>query len=263
MAYAITPHEFQRNFATALFDPSAPVPPSIQAAGRARAQSGFAVYRNNVIVSLIKAVGQRFPVIRRLAGEESFDAVAHRYVLARPPRSPVLIAYGEDFPHFVRSLGSEAMYEYLADVAELEWMRGRAYHAAEAVPVDREAFAALDPERLDGVRIHLHPSFSLLKSRFPVVTVWECGQEGSDDDSAMIRQWGPESALVARPFFDVQVWRLSAGGYAFVGALGQLASLSVAAAAGMAAEPGFDLAAAFAMLIESNIVTGFTELALA
>lgn len=263
MAHALAPHEFQRTFGAALFDPSAPVPPFIRAAGRQRARSGFAVYRNNVIAGLIEAVGQRFPVVRRLAGEESFDAVAHRYVLARPPRSAVLIAYGEDFPHFVRGLGSEAMFEYLADIAELEWLRGHAYHAADTSPVSREAFAALAPEGLDRIRIQLHPSVSLLKSRFPVATVWESKLEGADGDGAMIRQWCPEYLLVARPFLDVQVWRLSAGGYAFVQALGQLASLAGAAAAGLAAEPDFDLAAAFAMLIESNIVTGFAELTLA
>ena len=263
MAHNLASHEFQRTFATALFEPSAPVPPSIQAAGQPRAQSGFAVYRNNVIAGLIDAVGRRFPVVRRLAGEETFDAVAHRYVLARPPRSPVLIAYGEDFPHFVRGLGSEAMFEYLADIAELEWLRGRAYHAADALPVSREAFAALAPERLDRVRIQLHPSVSLLKSRFPVATIWESKLEGAEGDGGMIRRWCPEHVLVARPFLDVQVWRLSAGGYAFVQAVAQLASLSNAAAAGLAAEPAFDLAAAFAMLIESNIVTGFTELTLA
>jgi hypothetical protein len=40
-------------------------------------------------------------------------------------------------------------------------------------------------------------------------------------------------------------------------ALGRFASLSAAAAAGAAAEPDFNLAHAFGMLIESEIVTGF------
>jgi hypothetical protein len=260
MAHAFASEEFHRTFAAALFDPTAPVPTSIPAACPSRAQSGFAIYRNNVIASLIKAVGQRYPVVRRLAGEESFDSVAHQYVLKRPPQSPVLIEYGADFAQFVRSLGPEAIYEYLADVAVLEWLRGRAYHAAEVDPVSRDAFASLVPERLDTVRLQLHPSVSLLRSRFPVVTVWESGQDACDDEGAMFHRWGPECALVARPFFDVQVWRLTTGGYAFIQALGQLATLSAAATAGLAVEPEFNLADAFTMLIESGIVTGFAEL---
>ena len=64
----------------------------------------------------------------------------------------------------------------------------------------------------------LHPSACLLKSRFPIVTVWESNLEGSAG-SAMVSRWRPEFALVARPFLDVEVWRLSAGGHAFIGAL--------------------------------------------
>ena len=60
----------------------------------------------------------------------------------------MMMDYGEDFPHFVRGLGSEATFEYLADIAELEWARGRAYHAADADPVTRDAFAAWT-EQLD------------------------------------------------------------------------------------------------------------------
>ena len=166
-------HEFQRSFSAAVFDPSAPLPFVMRSGGRQRAQSGFAVYRNNAVAGLIKVIVQRFPVVHRLAGADSFQAVAHRYVVTEPPSSPILLHYGETFPRFVRGLGSEATLEYLADIAELEWARGRAYHAADADPVTRDAFAALVSDQLDSVRILLHPSVALVKSRFPIVTVWE------------------------------------------------------------------------------------------
>lgn len=253
--------EFQSGFSAALFDPSAPVPAFVCASTSPRAELGFAVYRNNVVAGLIRAVGQRFPVVRRLAGEDSFDAVAHRYVVTRPPRSPVLIDYGEDFPSFVRGLGSEAMFEYLADIARLEWLRGRAYHAADATPLPRQAFTVLT-DRLDHIRAQLHPSVFLMRSRFPIVTIWESGLEDAGG-SATIDRWCPECALVARPLLDVQVWRLPTSTCAFVDALCRSAPLGEAAEAGFAAEPEFDLAGALALLIQSNIVVGFEELALA
>ena len=250
-------HEFQRSFSAAVFDPSAPLPLAVRGGGRQRAQSGFAVYRNNAVAGLINVMVQRFPVVHRLAGADSFQAVAHRYIVAEPPRSPILLHYGETFPRFVRGLGREATLEYLADIAELEWVRGRAYHAADADPVTRDAFAALAPEQLDGIRILLHPSVALVKSRFPIVTVWESNL--GDGDGGMIPRWCPEFALVARPFLDVEVWRLSAGGYAFIGALTGLMPLSAAVAAATAADPDFDLSANLAMLIETNIVVGFGQ----
>jgi Putative DNA-binding domain len=255
-------HEFQRSFSAAVFDPSAPLPVAVRGDRRLCAQPGFAIYRNNAVAGLINVIVQRFPVVHRIAGADSFQAVAHRYIVTEPPRLPILLHYGETFPRFVRSLGSEATLEYLADIAELEWARGRAYHAADADPVTRDAFAALAPDELDSVRFLFHPSVALVQSRFPIVTVWESNR-GNDDGSGMISRWCPEYALVARPFLDVEVWRLSAGGHAFVGALIRLMPLSAAVAVAMAADPGFDLAANLAILIESNIVVGFGDLNIA
>ncbi len=254
-------HEFQRSFSSAVFDASAPLPVAVRDDRRLRAQSGFAIYRNKVAAGLINVIVQRFPVVHRIAGADSFEAVAHRYVVTEPPRSPILLHYGETFPRFVRRLGSEATLEYLADIAELEWARGRAYHAAAADPITRDAFAALAPEQFDRVRILLHPSVALVKSRFPIVTVWESNL--GDGDGGMISRWCPEYALVARPFLDVEIWRLSAGGHAFIGALTSLMALPSAVAVAMAADPGFDLSANLAMLIEASIVVGFGDLNIA
>jgi hypothetical protein len=247
----------QSRFAAALFEPSAPVPAFVHASTSPRAEAGFAVYRNNVVVGLIKAIGQRFPVIRRLAGGDSFDAVAHRYILTNPPRSPILLDYGEDFPVFVRGLGDEAMFDYLADIAQLEWLRGRAYHSADSIPVPRGAFAALS-DRLDRVRVQLHPSAFLLKSKFPVVTIWESSLDDSIGSPAFDR-WSPECALVVRPYLDVQVWRLPAATHAFFEQLRSAVPLAEAAASTLAGDPEFDLAGALTIMIESNVVVGITE----
>ena len=151
-------HEFQRSFSAAVFDPSAPLPFVMRSGGRQRAQSGFAVYRNNAVAGLINVIVQRFPVVHRLAGADSFQAVAHRYVVTEPPSSPILLHYGETFPRFVRGLGSEATLEYLADIAELEWARGRAYHAADAEPGDARC---LRRARLGPARQCPHPASSV------------------------------------------------------------------------------------------------------
>jgi len=60
----------------------------------------FAVYRNNVAVGLIGALEARYPVSRRIAGDDLFRAMAQMFVGAHRPRSPVMIAYGGEFPEF-------------------------------------------------------------------------------------------------------------------------------------------------------------------
>ena len=94
---------FQSAFADAILFDHAPIPATVRVgSGRAHA-SRFSVYRNNVIASLIKAVAARYPVVRKLLWDDTFNQIAHLYVTAEPPRSPVLLAYGDSFPQFLRS----------------------------------------------------------------------------------------------------------------------------------------------------------------
>src|SRR5271155_1580618 len=118
-----------RAFAAALGEPSAP-PRGRRGAPDARR---FAVYRNNVAVGLIGALEARYPVSRRIVGDDLFRAMARAFAGARKPRSPVMIAYGEEFPEFVAayvaSLGARPNLAHLADVARLENAWVEAYHA--------------------------------------------------------------------------------------------------------------------------------------
>ena len=107
----------------------------------------------------MKALGTRFPATSRIVGEEFFNAMARVFVIAHPPRSPLLMTYGDDFPDFIADFEPAAELPYLADVARLEAARTRAYHAADAVLLDPAAVAAtIGQEALGAVRFALHPS---------------------------------------------------------------------------------------------------------
>jgi hypothetical protein len=176
------------------------------------------------------------------------------YVMATPPRSPVMLAYGDSFPSFLRRIGQGSAVEYLADIAELESARTRAYHAEDATPVGLDEFMRLPMHWLAELRLRLHPSVTLLTSRFPVVSIWESNLYANDN---AFEQWRPESALIARPDLDVEVHRLSAGAYEFFTALQQERTVGDASASAMAKDPRFDLTACLSTLIASRIVVGF------
>jgi hypothetical protein len=229
---------------------------SLRAATAARAESGVAVYRNNVMSNLSKVITARFPVVRRLLGEDRFLESIRRFIAAEPPRSPLLLEYGDGFPQFLRRLGDEDCGGPVADVAELEVARGKAYHAADAVPLPPRAFAAIPAERLAGLGLSLHPSVSLLQSRFPIVSIWHESQKAGD---VALRRCHPQTALIARPMLEVEVWNLPPGGFAFLTALSRGATMAEAAEAAIDAAPDFDLAVNLAVMIQANIVTGFQE----
>ena len=243
--------ELQRGFAEAIFFDDAPIPASIRTASGPAHASRFGVYRNNVIASLTGAVAARYPVVRKLLWPDSFDRVARRYVMEEPPRSPLLLEYGASFPQFLRRIGQGTAADYLADVAELEAARTRAYHAADAKPLGHDAFAGLAADTLPDLRLTLHPSMTLLRSRFPIVTVWEANLYANDN---VMNQWREEAALIARPHLEVEVRRLSAGTYEFCAAIAAGRTVGAAIARASANAADFDLAESFEALIGADIV---------
>ncbi len=131
-------------FAAALSEPSAAPPAMTRGRLGAPDACRFSVYRNNVAVGLIGALEARYPASRRIAGEDLFRGIARAFVRVNKPNSPVMIAYGEDFPEFVAAhAGADPC---LADVARLENAWVQAYHAADAAAATVGDLAALSPD---------------------------------------------------------------------------------------------------------------------
>ena len=239
----------QRLFAATLLDPDAPCPDGLIAWNGSDPARRFAVYRNNVIVSLIEALAETFPVTLELVGEQFFRAMAGVFVRVAPPRSVLLAEYGEGFPAFIESFEPARSVPYLADVARLELLRVRAFHAADADPVSPEqiAHALVDPERLPALRVGCHPSLGLLRSPYAVVSLWAAHQ--GIGDLASVNPGLPESALVVRTGLEVQVIALPPGGDALVAGFVNRLTLSEAAARAVSAHQDFDLTAHLALLL--------------
>jgi len=215
----------------------------------------FRVYRNNVFASLINALRARYPVIERLTGEDFFKTAAGHFIEAHPPRSPVLIDYGEGFSDFLASFEPAGALPYLADVARLEWLRHRAYHAADREALRSSDLARAPSDRVFALKFEFHPSAALVDSSYPIVSIWE-----TNAHDAETRPIGPdlagEAALVVRPDYDVQNVRLDEAEHAFATALAQGATLGEAAAKG-AEFDGFNLTPALAKLITAGAFCSF------
>src|SRR5262249_45080236 len=114
-----------------------------------------------------------FPITRRVAGDESFDAIVRRFIVTERSCAASRSPSWEAFPSFLRSQGKAASIEYVADIAELEMARGKAEYAADALPINAHALPSLRAERLRWLGLVLHPSVFLVASRFPIVTIWK------------------------------------------------------------------------------------------
>jgi hypothetical protein len=215
------------DFARALTDPARPAP--AQTLGReGRPDSRrFAIYRNNVAVGLIASLEMRYPVVRRLVGDEFFRGLARAFIARHKPASPVLIHYGADFPDFIAAFEPARDIVYLADVARLENAWVESYHSAEAAPLGVADLSNIDPERLADVVFEVHPSVRLLRLGHPAASIW-AGHQGPGAPRPP-ETWAPEDALIARPEAEVTVRILPPGGLEFALALRSGGSLGEAA----------------------------------
>lgn len=248
------PSSWRPEFAAALLDGAAPPPRAVTSHNSATPARRFAVYRNNVHASLIGVLEGRYRAVARIVGEEFFRAMARAYVAHEPPRSAVLLAWGETFADFVRTFEPAAGLPYLPDVARLEWAWHAAYHAADAAAMEVTALTSIDPQALAQSRIDLHPSARLVVSAYPVVTIWE--MNAGDVAPGPVDFARAEAALLLRPHLNVEVVRIPEGADRFIAALQAGLPLIEAARVAQAAAPAFDLQVNFAGLIRRGAIAG-------
>jgi len=236
----------QQDFAEALTDPLLQAPGGLSSARGVSDPKRFAVYRNNVVAGLGKALERRFPVTLRLVGEEFFRGMARAFISARRPTSPLIAEYGDELPAFIERFEAAASVPYLADVARLEALWTRAYHAADTDPLQAGALTALPGDRLAAARFAPHPSAGLLASRWPVGSIWSAHQQA---ELKPVGHSHGETVLVVRPDAEVSVHILPDKDAAFAAMLLAGATLGEAAERGAAADSAFDFGTALVGLV--------------
>jgi len=243
-------------FAAALINPQAECPSGLASWNGSDPAQRFAVYRNNVLASLIGALVDTYPVCQAMVGEAFFRAMAAQYVHTEPPASPVLVNYGETFADFVASFAPASGLPYLADLVRLEWCYVQAFHAADATALPLTELACLlgDESRLARVSFSLHPSLQILRSPFAVVSLWAAHQTA--EPAAVLQSihpLQPESAVLLRQDLAVQVIRVEEGAAQFIENL----ALGASFAAAVRSTTSFNLAVALEVLLRAAAITDF------
>ena len=245
----------QAEFAAALLDPGLPCPAALMAWNGSDVTPRLAVYRNNVVSSLVDALAQTFPVVQELVGVEFFRAMASVFVRQAPPRSRILAHYGSALPDFIGQFAPARSVPYLSGVARLEFARVHAYHAADAEPVASESIglALTSGDRIGELRMVLQPSIGVVRSDYAVVSLWAAHQDAIALNT--VDPLLPESGLVLRDGLEVLVLLLPPGAAEFVKAVQDGHCLADAASAAIGAAPEFELAATLALLLGHGAVT--------
>lgn len=181
--------------------------------GPDRSRRALAAYRGNGRALAERALSAAFPTVVELVGADSFAGLARAFWRDHPPLDGDIARHGAALADFIQADEQLASEPYLADVARLDWAVHRADPAADA----GVAPTGLDQLAGDGAvacRLRLRPGTALLRSQWPVVSIWTA-HRGNDPDRfepmrlAMARGEA-QCALVRRDGWRVVVERIEA-----------------------------------------------------
>jgi hypothetical protein len=210
------------------------------------ASARLAVYRHHVLSSLTGALESTYPVVARLVDARFFRYAADCYIRDHPPKRPCLFEYGATFGDFLAGFAPTRGLAYLTDVARLEWAMNVALHASDVEPIDSETL------RLP-CSVTLHPSLTLLTSRWPVDAIWRANQPDATDETVDLDAGGAR-LQIWRAGDDVVFRRLTAEELALRAGLLRAGDLQQAAEAALEADAAADLAGLIRVLLAEGIV---------
>jgi Putative DNA-binding domain len=245
--------DISTGFSNAILNPDAVLPAAVHGPYSGNVDRRYAVYRNNVTLSLIGALEANFPAVKRLVGGEFFAGMAKLFVRAHPPKSRLLAEYGDELAAFIETFEPLAAYPFIPDVARLERLWLDSYHEADAPVLDGAQLAKLDPDALFASRFAVHPAARLFASPYAAVSIMSANR--AEGEVPEIDPAQPGFGLVTRPLLQVDVRTISASSHFFLIRLIEGHSLAEAAEAGMEKDPAFDLAANLQGMLAAGVFT--------
>jgi hypothetical protein len=213
-------------------------------AGLADPVRRYAIYRNNMFLSLTAHLRAIFPVTARLGDERFFAYAAHEFILRTPPREARLVVYGAGFPQFLSRFPACRHAPILAGMASLEW----AIHSALSSP--QLPFFELE-EMTEGFTLELQPSLRFVVSRWPILGLWA---HQNEPQRSLPRQTC--RIAVARQDDDIRFFELTPARFAFWRSLARGRGIEAAAARALARDALFNLTDEILFLLRNRLVTG-------
>lgn len=146
---------------------------------------GMAIYRNAYRGRLVDALAVSFERTRRWVGEEMFELAAAHYILANPPQSWTLDAYGVSFPEALADLFAED--PEVPGLAWLEWQMQQAFAAPDRETLTGDMLANAGLHDADWEHLRLEPAAGLTwgEVQHDLAALWHGLADGEPDRSVL------------------------------------------------------------------------------
>lgn len=185
--------ELQSLFQQAVVDGDDAVLPLIADSSRTDRTTLLGVYRHAYRARLVEILRNDYAELVRIAGDGTFDVLAHGYVVAHPSRTSNARWYGHAFPEYIASRPDHIAHPELADVAGFTRALNDAFDAADGSRLTLAQLAAVPPTLWGDLVFAPHPSLRRVDLATNGLDLWTWVQ---DDDGDATR---PEVRRLAEP----------------------------------------------------------------
>lgn len=153
------------------------------------------IYRDMYRARLVDVLREDFPRVVATLGDETFEALAGRYLARHPSTHPSVRYVGDRFAGFVDVEGPEP--PFLADLARLEWARGAVFDAPDAESLRLSDLQIIPAEEWPALQLRSIPACRILECAWPVHEIWASADR---PEPAGPPDWEPRAVAL-------RVWR--------------------------------------------------------
>jgi hypothetical protein len=218
--------------------------------GTLDAAGALDVYRRGYFARLTEQLGETYPSVWRVVGDDDFFALCRAYIATHSSTSYNLSDYGREFPDFLAA--APDLPGFLVELARFELTVHDLFHAQAHAPVDLASFAAIGD--LAGVRLRFGSALRLLACEQAVYDVYRHRNDEEPPDLDLER---PQRLLLYRQGSDVLVREVDAAAFAALKVLAGGGSVEEAIESAVACDAGFgpaEVAALFEMVARCGLV---------
>ena len=173
-----TLRQMQRSFQAWVLGDAGTLPATLAGSGEVSAENRLNIYAQAIHLRFLEVLGQDYPGVYGLAGDDQFRSLGLAYVAAHPSHHPSIRWFGSHLSSFLRSTAPWRNHPVLGEMARFEWAKGELLDAADSPVIGVEDIATIPPDRWAGIRPRLKPAVRRLSLQWNVPALWKAIDEG-------------------------------------------------------------------------------------
>ncbi|HBC07718.1 MAG TPA: hypothetical protein DC046_09070 [Rhodospirillaceae bacterium] len=142
------------------------------------------VYDHAYVARLLEIMGEDFPAVHTLLGDDAFAEAAAAYVRGQPSTARSVRWLGARFRNWLGDTAPWSDLPVLADMAAFEWGLGLAFDAPDADALGVTALAAVPPEAWPVLTFDFHPALNTAALAHDVAPFQQAVANGRDPEAA-------------------------------------------------------------------------------